>query len=872
MHDLTAVLQLLEGVGFVLLGAGNVVAFRRAADRRHLHLALALGPLGLITLLGRLDEATRFRLPGIADATVLLFLASAYGLLEFRHDFLRYSARIRRALHSTLAGTAVLALAVRFPRGDQPVLSPIETVAALMVVMFWALSTLEPSIRFWVAARRLPTVQRDRMRVLALAVGSLGGLLLLMMVLGPLARRPWFTPILHTVVIASLPALYSSFAPPAWLRRAWRRREEDALVIAAHDLTRYYTDREDLAARALSGAVRLLGAEAGFVADPSGRVLASNGIELGSLDFLAGHLRSDGSPATTRLGEGRHAVTAPLRLADGIGTLAVVSGAFTPLFGSDEVARLQQLAWTSETALERVRLSNEVEDEKARYESLMHAISDVGEGVVVAEGTRLVYANQAYMGITGYSFEELAAMESLLDLAPEDERPRLIEQYRRRRAGEAVPDHYETAFIHRDGRRVEVEVALKLVIRDGRLQAISIIRDITERKWAENAQRRNQEQLAQAQALAGLGSWEWDVTTDTLRWSAELFRIFGVEPDAFVPSFEAYMERIHPEDRDATQRAIGESLAETRTFAFDHRAMLPDGTERILHCQGDVETNGYGEPMRMFGTALDVTERAHTEDALRRAYEHERGAAERLRSVDAMKNAFLTAVSHELRTPLTAVLGFAKTLEEHGDSIAPPERRAFLSRLSANAEKLDRLLNDLLDVDRLSRGMIEPVRRPVDLGQLALRVASESTLVQGRRVHLDTPEVTISADAAKVERIIENLIANAVRHTPDGTPIWIRTERAPGGALIVVEDEGPGVPAELREAVFEPFRQGPDAPAHSPGVGIGLSLVFGFAELHGGRAWIEDRPGGGASFHVFLPDPAGAMAQGDPEPVAAGAD
>jgi signal transduction histidine kinase len=120
-------------------------------------------------------------------------------------------------------------------------------------------------------------------------------------------------------------------------------------------------------------------------------------------------------------------------------------------------------------------------------------------------------------------------------------------------------------------------------------------------------------------------------------------------------------------------------------------------------------------------------------------------------------------------------------------------------------------------------------------------------------VILDIEPVTIAADPRKLERIVENLLANTIRHTPKRTRVWIGTRATDGGALITVADEGPGVPSELHEAVFEPFRQGPSPSSHAPGVGVGLALVARFAELHGGRAWVEDREGGGASFRVFLP-------------------
>jgi signal transduction histidine kinase len=126
-------------------------------------------------------------------------------------------------------------------------------------------------------------------------------------------------------------------------------------------------------------------------------------------------------------------------------------------------------------------------------------------------------------------------------------------------------------------------------------------------------------------------------------------------------------------------------------------------------------------------------------------------------------------------------------------------------------------------------------------------------LLGDRPVLVEARRVRAEVDPAKVERIVENLIANAARHTAPETAIWVRVWSEPDGVVIAVEDAGPGVPEDLQRAIFEPFRQGPTASPHSPGTGIGLSLVAMFAELHGGRAWVQDREGGGASFRVFLP-------------------
>ena len=140
-----------------------------------------------------------------------------------------------------------------------------------------------------------------------------------------------------------------------------------------------------------------------------------------------------------------------------------------------------------------------------------------------------------------------------------------------------------------------------------------------------------------------------------------------------------------------------------------------------------------------------------------------------------------------------------------------------------------------------------------DVGEVVRSVVQECRALEGHPVELDLESVWLRLDRVRVERIVDNLLTNADRHTPDGTPIRVSLRPHADGALIVVEDEGPGVPEDLKTAIFEAFRQG-SAPEESPGLGVGLALVAKLSELHGGRAWVEDRSGGGASFHVLLAD------------------
>jgi PAS domain S-box-containing protein len=319
---------------------------------------------------------------------------------------------------------------------------------------------------------------------------------------------------------------------------------------------------------------------------------------------------------------------------------------------------------------------------------------------------------------------------------------------------------------------------------------------------------------------------------------------------------------IHPDDRE---RVLAENERVDRTgepWNMEYRVFAKDGRVVWVRDHAALIRGEHGQPDFWQGYYIDITDQKLAEEGLRQALERERQALERerqaareLRALDEMKNTFLDAVSHELRTPLATVIGIALTLKRAGSSLAEDDTADLVDRLVANAGKLDRLLSDLLDLDRLSKGLVEPRRSRTDVAALVGRVATEWRQRSGRRLDVTAEPVVAWVDPAKVERVVENLLANADRHTTPDTPVWVTVARRDGGVLLAVEDAGGGVPRELRSALFEPFRQGPGAPAHAPGVGIGLSLVARFAELHGGRAWVQDRPGGGASFRVLLPDP-----------------
>lgn len=353
--------------------------------------------------------------------------------------------------------------------------------------------------------------------------------------------------------------------------------------------------------------------------------------------------------------------------------------------------------------------------------------------------------------------------------------------------------------------------------------------------------------------LNPVGTWYVDLVTGTTWWSPVMREILGVGQHVTADLELFFAEIVHEEDLDRVMDEFRDALTREHGSGIEFRIVRPDdGEERwVLGRSDSLPDLERGDATALFGTLRDITELKHSEDQLQQALETERTAAGELRRLNELKNTFLSAVSHELRTPLTALRGFSETLRQRGSELDDDARELLLERIGHNAERLDDLLADLLDLDRLTRGDVAPRLETVDLAELT-RLVVDGIDPDRHPIELDLDdEVPARVDGARVARIVENLVANAVRHTPAGTRIWVRVTRWRDDVHLVVEDSGPGVPDELREVVFEPFRQGDQTPAR--GTGVGLAVVAEFTAIHGGRAWVTDRSGGGASFHVALP-------------------
>ena len=357
MTEALNLLRYAVSAGFVALSLVILVDWLRYRERSRGYLALAIGLLGITALLGRVTPllGPGFKL-ALTDLTILTLMASAYVLLLFRDTFVPLTPRIRAGALIAVVAASAFDLAVSRPGAGRPTI--LQTVALILLVLVWAGCVLEPIARLWVASKGKPAVQRARLR--ALSAGYAGLVIVLLVAgIGGSARAPAVEFVTQGLALLVVPLLYASFAPPRWLRRAWRDTEEGELRGAIQDLLLFSPDRATLAQRGAEWAGRLVGADGVAVIEPNGELLAIHGMTGEDARQLAGKANPNGQPTLVgSAGSTRpNAIAMRLPLDTGPGALVVASGPFTPLFGSDEMIRLWYYATNITVALDRARMT-----------------------------------------------------------------------------------------------------------------------------------------------------------------------------------------------------------------------------------------------------------------------------------------------------------------------------------------------------------------------------------------------------------------------------------------------------------------------------------------------------------------------------------
>jgi len=534
---------------------------------------------------------------------------------------------------------------------------------------------------------------------------------------------------------------------------------------------------------------------------------------------------------------------------------------------------------------------------EAKYQDLYDNAPDMFLSIDAATAG-ILECNKSVINSTGYSKEELIG-RPIFEVYHPDCLEKAKEAFRAFITTGKVRD-VELQIKRKDGGKIDVSVSASAVRDEAGniIHSRSVWRDITGRVQAEQALRKSNRNLAEAQRIAHLGSWELDLIKNELKWSDEIYRIFGLEPQEFGASFEAFLDTVHPDDREAVNTAYTDSVQYDTLYDIVHRIIRKsNGEVRYVHEICEHIKDETGQIIRSVGTVHDITEQVKAEEELREHREHleelvaertaelavakeqaeeAQRAAETARSAaeaaNQAKSTFLAHMSHELRTPLNSILGFAHTLQRQS---ADTETITRLNMIRQSGRHLLTLINDILDLSKIEARKLDLHPTTIHLPSFLETIVNiiQSRIGEKPLVLHYEPDPNllpgIEADETRLRQVLLNLLGNAVKFTNEGQvtlrvgskkyEVGSKGEKpllpTPSNASyshslfrFEVEDTGIGISPDKLKAIFQPFEQVGNIAHRVEGTGLGLAISQHLVELMGGSLQVKSELGRGSTF------------------------
>lgn len=516
---------------------------------------------------------------------------------------------------------------------------------------------------------------------------------------------------------------------------------------------------------------------------------------------------------------------------------------------TDDKGEPVKITGTTQDITEQKLADEKIKESRERFKLLVNAQSEMGEGVSITEGSRFVYVNEALCKMYGYTEEELLSMPSYFDMIPPSERERLMEKTKKRIEGEKVEEGDETSIMRKDGSIIQIEYSRKLINSGIPNHFVSIIRDITERKKEEEKMDKMNKELSEAQRLAHLGNWEWDIKTDVVSWSDELYNIFGIKKEEIGNGYKGYLLNVHPDDKDMVKQILSKARKDKKPFVIDYRILHTNGHIRNVNARGVVLTDANNNAIKIAGTVQDTTEMIKVKKDLEVAQEMVKA-----------KQQFLANMSHEIRTPMNVIIGFTKVILK---TDLTAKQKEYLEGIKISGETLLVLINDILDLAKVDAGKMVFENIPFKLTSSINAILHlfegkifEKNLNLIKEFDANLPNVIVG-DPVRLHQIILNLISNAVKFTHEGqitiSAHLLEEDDEEATIEFSVSDTGIGIEPEQQKIIFEKFQQASSSTARLfGGTGLGLAIVKQLVEAQNGIVKLKSERGKGSEFSFII--------------------
>jgi len=497
----------------------------------------------------------------------------------------------------------------------------------------------------------------------------------------------------------------------------------------------------------------------------------------------------------------------------------------------------------------------EMEEALAGSEDRFRALARTASDAIISADMRgnISYLNEAACGMFGYAAEELLGKPLTLLMPLRFREPHLqgLSRFRSTGEGRVIGRTVELTAVRRDGAEFPIELSLSTWSSGADTFFTGILRDITERKQGQAKVVESERRMAEAQAIARVGNWSWDLAAGRVAWSDELFRIHGLAPQSVEVTFDRATGWMHPDDVASIRADLARALATVheplQRVEFpdtEYRIRRTDGEERILLGKGTIIAGADGKPERIIGTVQDITERKRAELAQGRL------RAELERSNRDLE-LFAYAASHDLQEPVRVVKGYLELLQRRSPDL---DERAhqYVRHAIEGSDRMQRLITDLLQYSRVgTRGQPpQPADADVALAEALANLGRAIADAEATVTHDPLP--TVLADPTQLMQVFQNLVGNAVKFRgPDPPRVHVSARLEGAWWEFRIADNGIGIPPGAAERLFVVFQR-----LHGekyPGSGIGLALCRRIVERLGGHISVESEPGKGSTFRFTLP-------------------
>ncbi|MCF8234542.1 MAG: PAS domain S-box protein [Bacteroidales bacterium] len=517
----------------------------------------------------------------------------------------------------------------------------------------------------------------------------------------------------------------------------------------------------------------------------------------------------------------------------------------------------------------------------------------IGDAVIITDrNSRITNMNPVAEDLTGWK-EDSAVGKSLEDVfrIVHEETGEKVDNpaMRAMLEGGVIGLANHTVLISRSGKEIPIADSGAPIHddQDNITGAVLVFRDQTQQRETVRKIEHSEAMMKKTQEMANVGSWEFDLLGNRLSWSDEVYRIFGMKPEHIKPSYEAFLEMIHPDDRQTVDKIYISSVEKGKdSYEIEHRIVRKDNQEVrhvIEKCDHIKDRNQ--KIIRSVGMVQDITERrkyeqklieqneeyqslneeymtqneelAESLETIRKANKELKVAKARAEESDRLKTSFLNNMSHEIRTPMNSIMGFADLLR---DNPPPEERKKHIEIINNNAEHLVKIIDDVINISRL-----ESEKTRLDIASFSIHQLCndlyesnhykvESNGLQCiQKVDPSLKALRVISDKQKIRQVLTGFIDNAIKYTEHGT-IEIGCRQAIDTLYFYVKDTGVGIPEDEQARVFERFYRGDRAQRLAiGGTGLGLSIAANIAKLLDGEIGVNSRPGQGSEFYFMVP-------------------